>query len=79
MAAPVFVIVHGTFGGGWEWRQVANLLRARGAEVHTPTLTGLGDRKHLFAHDTNLDTHITDVVETITAEQLDNVILVGQS
>lgn len=36
------VIVHGAFGGGWEWREVAELLRARGHVVYTPTLTGYG-------------------------------------
>lgn len=79
MAAPVFVIVHGTFGGGWEWRGVAGLLRERGAEVFTPTLTGLGERKHLLTLDTDLETHIADVIGVIEAEQLNGVILCGQS
>ena len=35
-----FVIVHGAFGGGWQWREVATLLRARGHDVFTPSLTG---------------------------------------
>jgi pimeloyl-ACP methyl ester carboxylesterase len=79
VAAPVFVIVHGTFGGGWEWREVAGLLRARGAEVFTPTLTGLGERKHLMTPDTDLETHIADVIGVIESEQLSGVILSGQS
>lgn len=79
MGAPVFVIVHGTFGGAWEWREVAGLLRARGAEVFTPTLTGLGERKHLLSPDTDLNTHISDVIGVIEAEQLSEVILCGQS
>src|SRR5687767_9982999 len=33
------VIVHGAFGGGWEWREVAAILRARGHTVWTPSLT----------------------------------------
>ncbi|HET7466577.1 MAG TPA: alpha/beta fold hydrolase [Candidatus Dormibacteraeota bacterium] len=79
MASPVFVIVHGTYGGGWEWRDVANRLRTKGAEVFTPTLTGLGERKHLFTVDTDLDTHIADVTGVIETENLEGVILVGQS
>lgn len=79
MAAPVFVIVHGTYGGGWEWREAANLLRGRGAEVFTPTLTGLGERAHLLTQTTDLDTHIADVVGVIRSEQLSEVILCGQS
>jgi len=79
VAAPVFVIVHGTYGGGWEWREVAGLLRTRGADVYTPTLTGLGERAHLLAPTTDLDTHIADVVGVIQSEQLSEVILCGQS
>ncbi len=41
------VIVHGAFGGGWEWREVARHLRTRGHDVFTPTLTGFGERIHL--------------------------------
>jgi dienelactone hydrolase len=39
-----FVLVHGAWGGGWQWRGVARLLRTAGHEVTTPTLTGLGER-----------------------------------
>ena len=42
-----FVLVHGAIVGGWCWRWVAPELRAAGHEVHTPTLTGLGERVHL--------------------------------
>ena len=42
-----FVIVHGAFGDGWEWREVASLLHARGHEVFRPSLTGYGERAHL--------------------------------
>ena len=42
-----FVIVHGGFGGAWEWTPVARGLRARDHEVFTPTLTGMGERAHL--------------------------------
>jgi hypothetical protein len=45
-----FVIVHGAFGGGWQWREVATLLRARGHDVFTPSLTGLAERVHLAHH-----------------------------
>lgn len=79
MAAPVFVIVHGIFGGGWEWRAVADALRARGAAVFTPTLTGLGERKHLLTAGTDLGTHIADVTGVLEAEDLHDTILVGQS
>ncbi|PKN60071.1 MAG: alpha/beta hydrolase, partial [Deltaproteobacteria bacterium HGW-Deltaproteobacteria-11] len=47
-----FVLVHGATAGGWIWRTVPSLLRAAGHdEVYTPTLTGLGERRHLFSPD----------------------------
>lgn len=42
-----YVLVHGAWHGGWCWKKVTPLLRARGHEVFTPTLIGLGERSHL--------------------------------
>jgi len=39
-----YVLVHGAWHGGWCWRKVRATLEASGADVHTPTLTGLGER-----------------------------------
>ena len=55
------------------------LLRASGHEVFTPTLTGLGDRVHLAGRDVNLSTHVQDVLNVLTYEDLHDVILVGHS
>ena len=57
-----FVLVHGGFEAGWYWRPVARILRAAGHEVFTPSLTGLGERKHLMSRAVDLDTHIADVL-----------------
>ncbi len=43
------------------------------------TLTGLGERVHLARPDVDLETHIADVVNTITVNDLDEVILAGHS
>lgn len=74
-----FVLVHGAWHGGWCWRRVAPLLRSAGHEVFTPTLTGLGERAHLYRPDINLDTHIQDVVMLLEMEDLRDVVLVGHS
>ena len=74
-----FLLVHGTWGGGWQWRQVAERLRDRGHQVFTPTLTGLGEREHLVTRQTNFDTHVEDVSAVFSWEQLDDVALVGTS
>ena len=44
VAKAIFVLVHPAWLGGWCWRKVTPLLRDRGHDVYTPTLTGLGER-----------------------------------
>lgn len=73
-----FVIVHGGFGGGWEWTEVAERLRARGHTVFTPTLTGMGERSHL-GPEVGLATHVQDVVAVLEYEDLRDVVLCGAS
>jgi pimeloyl-ACP methyl ester carboxylesterase len=74
-----YVIVHGAWGGGWDWRAVDSLLTRRGHRVVRVTLTGLGERLHLANPDIGLSTHINDVVNTILWENLHDVILLGHS
>jgi pimeloyl-ACP methyl ester carboxylesterase len=74
-----FVLVHGGGHGGWCYAKVARLLHGVGHEVYTPTLTGLGERKHLLSEHTDLSTHIADIVNTLVYEDLHEVILVGHS
>src|SRR5919107_264423 len=65
---PVFVIVHGAWGGSWAFRQVDSLMTAEGSLVYRPSLTGLGERVHLATAETSLSTHILDVVNAILFE-----------
>ncbi len=74
-----FVLVHGSWHGGWCWRRVADRLESKGHKVYTPTLTGVGERAHLMSAMITLDTHIIDVANVIKWENLDNVVLVGHS
>jgi pimeloyl-ACP methyl ester carboxylesterase len=76
---PVYVFVHGTWGGGWAWKEVDSLLTADGSVVYRPTLTGQGERVHLASDDVGLQTHILDIVNTILYEDLHDIILVGHS
>jgi pimeloyl-ACP methyl ester carboxylesterase len=77
--AATFVLVHGSWHGGWCWQKVAPFLRASGARVYAPTLTGLGERRHLATPETGLSQHIEDVVNVLEFEDLRDVILVGHS
>src|ERR1700748_2369717 len=74
-----YVIVHGAWGGGWAFKEVDHLLSADGNTVYRPTLTGQGERVHLFTPDLDLNTHITDIVNVILYENLHNIVLVGHS
>jgi pimeloyl-ACP methyl ester carboxylesterase len=74
-----FVLVHPAWHGGWCWKKVAPLLRTRGHDVFTPTLTGLGERSHLARPETGLEAHVSDVVSVLRHEDLREVILVGHS
>jgi pimeloyl-ACP methyl ester carboxylesterase len=74
-----FVLVHGAWHGGWCWRRVADRLTAAGHRVFTPTLTGLGERKHLMCASITLDTHVQDVCNLIRFEELSDICLVGHS
>lgn len=74
-----FFLVHCGFAGGWTWAAVADRLRRAGHAVHTPTLTGLGERAHLASPAVNLSTHIQDLHGVIACEELDDLIVVASS
>jgi len=78
-AQETFVLVHGAWGGAWQWKKIDSLLTSKGHTVYRPTLTGLGERVHLANKDINLDVHIQDIVNTILFENLHDIILIGHS
>jgi len=75
----VFVLVHGAWHGSWCWKRVRKTLQARGYEVFTPTLTGVGERSHLLSPQVDLETHVADVTNLIRWEELTDVVLCGHS
>lgn len=76
---PQYVLIHGAWQGAWCWVRVLPLLRAAGHVAHAVTLTGVGDRAHLLAANIRLAVHVQDVMNLITCEEMDDVILVGHS
>lgn len=74
-----FVLVHGAWGGGWQWTFVARELRMAGHVPYAPSLTSLGDRSHLAGPSVGLETHIQDIVNLMHFEDLTAVTLVGWS
>src|SRR5215208_4561230 len=75
----VYVLVGGGWLGGWCWQRIARRLREEGHDTYPATLTGLGERVHLASPEVDLDTHITDVVNLIEFEDLNDVVLLGHS
>jgi pimeloyl-ACP methyl ester carboxylesterase len=74
-----FVLVHGAWAGSIVWKPIEERLRKVGHEVLRPTLTGIGERKHLVNRGIDLDTHIQDMLGVIDYEDLAKFILVGHS
>ena len=76
---PHFLLIHGAWHGGWVWNEISEILRYQRYSVSTPTLTGLGEKKHLISSKITIETFIEDVVNHIVFENLNNIILVGHS
>lgn len=74
-----YVIVHGAWGGAWQFKNTETKLEEEGHKVYRVNLTGLGERYHLANTNIDLNVHIKDVVNTILFERLDDVILMGHS
>ena len=74
-----YVLVHGAAHGGWCWNKTIEPLRSAGHQVFTPTMTGLGERKHLLTKDVDIYTHCQDLINVLEYEELTDVILVCHS
>ncbi|QFU75126.1 alpha/beta hydrolase [Halioglobus maricola] len=79
VSKPSFVFVHGTFQWGGQWNALSSLLQSEGLTVHSPSMTGLGEREHLLSKQVGLSTHIADISNYITWLDIQNVILVAHS
>ncbi|MGE5445263.1 MAG: alpha/beta fold hydrolase [Ignavibacteriales bacterium] len=75
--SKTFVLIHGTWHGGWAWQAVIRQLEARGHRAYAPTLTGhgSGDKRAGITHQDCVDS----VVSYIRQHDLQDVILVGHS
>jgi pimeloyl-ACP methyl ester carboxylesterase len=74
-----FILVHGAWHGAWCWRRVSDALVRAGHRAHAVTLTGLGERAHLLSSSITLETHISDVINAIEAEEMGDVVLAVHS
>ena len=74
-----YVLVHGMGSGGWLWDPVADLLRGGGHEVLAPTLIGVGERANEGGPETDLMTHVRQIVALVQEQPVRQVVLVGFS
>ncbi len=74
-----FVLVHGSYQGGWIWQHVAARLRASGHTVYTPTLDGCAERRNQLRAGLDTTTWATEIAELLYYEDLKDVVLAGTS
>lgn len=79
VAPKTFLVCHGAWSAGWAWKKMHPLMRAAGHRLVTPSYTGLGERAHLANPSIDLETHIQDVLNVITYEDLRDIVLLGHS
>ena len=75
--SKTFVLIHGTWHGGWAWQGVVDYLSQKGHRSHAPTLAGHGPgaTRSGITHE-----HcVNSVVSYIVENGLDRVDLVGHS
>ncbi|WP_315770497.1 MULTISPECIES: alpha/beta hydrolase [unclassified Bradyrhizobium] len=74
-----FVLIPGGWHGGWMYAALSARLQQAGHDAYAVTLTGLEETPARAAHAVNLDTHIADVIDLLTIEDLSEVILCAHS
>ena len=72
-----FVLVHGAFGGGWNWDPVRRPVERAGHEVITPDLPSQGNDQTPLSEIT-LDSYRDRVIEVLD-RQTEPVVLAGHS
>jgi pimeloyl-ACP methyl ester carboxylesterase len=74
-----FVLLHGSYQGGWIWQRVANRLRVAGHTVYAPALDGCAERKHSLRSGITTETHAAEIADLLFYEDLRDAVMVGTS
>jgi pimeloyl-ACP methyl ester carboxylesterase len=74
-----FILMHGSYQGGWIWLPVATRLRAQGHLVHAPSLDGCADRAGQLRLGITVETQAAEIAQLLFYEDLHDVVLVGTS
>ena len=74
-----FLLIHGSYQGGWIWKLVASRLRAAGHLVFAPSLDGCGERAAQCRPGITSETQADELARFLRSEDLHDVVLVGAS
>lgn len=74
-----FVLVHGSFQGGWIWKTVGNRLVDAGHRVYRPTLDGSAERRRNARPELTLADQGRELADLLFFEDLHEAVMVGTS
>lgn len=74
-----YLLVHGSFVGGWIWQPTAERLRAAGHTVYAPTSDGCAERKGGLRAGLSVTGAAQELADLMFYEDLEDVVLVGTS
>ncbi len=68
-----YVLVHGSYQGGWIWKPVAERLEEAGHQVYRPTLDGSAERRRNALVGLTLEQHGAELADLLFYEDLQAV------
>ncbi len=74
-----FVLIHGSFQGGWIWQPTVERLRQAGHTIYAPTMDGCAERQGGLRVGITATTMAKEVADLFFYENLEDVILAGTS
>jgi pimeloyl-ACP methyl ester carboxylesterase len=74
-----YVLVHGSYQGGWIWQKVADRLRGAGHRVYAPSLDGCAERKSQVRPGITTESQADEIAQLLFYEDLKDVVLAGTS
>ena len=74
-----FVLVHGHYLGRWCWEKVIEELEYAGHRAIAAGLTGMGELEDAGTPKTGLRHHVSELVDLLESQDLQQVTLVGHS
>ena len=74
-----YVLIHGSYQGGWIWKPTVEKLAEKGHTVYSPTLDGCGERAKFIRPGITITTQAEEISGFLHFQDLTDVVLVGTS